>query len=73
MAKQSNASSNFDFQSLFANAKLPGFDFEALIAAQNKISTLSLAAIRSSPKAIKRLPSVKLKSPRAQSRMLSLI
>ena len=36
MAKQSNASSNFDFQSLFANAKLPGFDFEAFIAARKK-------------------------------------
>ncbi|MDA0340322.1 MAG: phasin family protein [Proteobacteria bacterium] len=36
MAKQSNPFNNFDFQSFFANAKLPGLDFETLIAAQKK-------------------------------------
>jgi hypothetical protein len=72
MAKQSNSFSNFDLKSLFANAKLPGLDFEMLIAAQKKISKLSLAPIRSSPKAIKQSPSVRLQLPKARSKMLSL-
>jgi phasin family protein len=36
MADQNNPFKNFDFQSLFANAKLPGFDMEGCLAAQKK-------------------------------------
>jgi len=36
MGKQVNPFSNFDFQSLFAIAKLPGLDFEAVVASQRK-------------------------------------
>lgn len=36
MADQSNPFKMFDFQSMFNNAKIPGLDVEALLAAQKK-------------------------------------
>ena len=36
MADQSNPFKMFDFQSMFNNAKIPGLDVEAILAAQKK-------------------------------------
>ena len=36
MADQTNPFKMFDFQSMFSNAKMPGFDVEAILAAQKK-------------------------------------
>lgn len=36
MADQANPFKMFDFQSMFNNAKIPGFDVEAILAAQKK-------------------------------------
>jgi phasin family protein len=36
MAEQANPFKMFDFQSMFNNAKMPGFDVDAILAAQKK-------------------------------------
>ena len=36
MTKKANSVKMFDFQSMFHNAKIPGFDIDAIIAAQKK-------------------------------------